>query len=245
MAGVKISDVKKAIPLARQLVAKLDADKDKKVSQDEVKRIRVRDNYVARNMVRAAMDKLSWPDNPGPYDVKGVQASVDGVVKALERADKDKDGKLTPQELSNASRAARTFVEFAQKYADKSVAVFDVKPYEKPGTAAWVALAKQEYFGGPDEPMNRPYFGTALLIPRNELDTAKLKAGWDALAAANPGAKLQATSRLINGEPVIYMHAMKNDRYDVRVFDEAGKQLASGVARPKTDPRATWSVRWD
>jgi hypothetical protein len=56
MGNVKLSEVKKALPLARQLVAKIDADKDKQVSADEVKRIKVRDNFTARNMVRSAME---------------------------------------------------------------------------------------------------------------------------------------------------------------------------------------------
>jgi hypothetical protein len=174
-----------------------------------------------------------------------VQGALDRAISSLERADKNGDGVLTTAELGKASRAARNFVEFAQKYADKSVAVFEVKPWEKPGTAAWVSLAKQTYFGKESEPMNRPYFGTALVIPRGQLANAKLKAGWDELARANPGAKLEAMSLKVNGEPVVFMHAKNEGRYDVRLFDEAGRQLASGVAKPKSDPRADWSVRWD
>lgn len=246
MATIKINDVKKALPLAKSLLKKLDLDKDKAVSTDEAKRIRVRDNFTARNFVSSALDRLSWPDNAGPYSIKGVEGVLDGAISSLEKADKNKDGVLTGEELKNASKVARNFVEFAQKYAGKSVAVFDVKPYEKPGTKAWVDLAKKEYFGGPNEPMNRPYFGTALVLKRSELPNAKLKAAYDALKADFPGRAVEATSYKVNGEPVVFMHAKSDARYDVRLFDEAGKQIAAGVAKPKpNDARADWTVSWD
>lgn len=246
MANIKINDVKKALPLAKSLLKKLDVDKDKAVSTDESKRIRVKDNYTARNFVSSALDRLSWPDNPGPYSIRGVEGVLEGAISSLEKADKNKDGQLTGEELKNASKVARNFVEFAQKYAGKSVAVFDVKPYEKPGTRAWVELAKKEYFGGPNEPMNRPYFGTALVLKRSELPNAKLKAEYDDLKRDFPGRTVEATSYKVNGEPVYFMHAKSDAQYDVRLFDDAGKKIASGIAKPKpNDARADWQLRWD
>lgn len=246
MAAVKLNDVKKALPLAKSLLKKLDVDKDKAVSTDEVKRIRVRDNYTARNLVSNALDRLSYPDNGGPYNVKSVERVLEGAIASLEKADKNKDGALTGEELKNASKVARSFVEFAQKYAGKSVAVFDVKPYEKPGSKEWVALAQREYFGGPNEPMNKPYFGTAMVLKRSDLPNAKLRAAMDALSADFPGRTVEAVSYKVNDEPVFFMHAKSDSRYDVRLFDDAGKQIASGVAKPKpSDPRADWTVRWD
>lgn len=245
MAPIKINDVKKALPLAKSLLKKLDVDKDKAVSTDESKRIRVRDNFVARNFVSNALDRLSWPDNPGPYSINGVERVLEGAISSLEKADKNKDGLLTGDELKNASKVARSFVEFAQKYAGKSVTVFDVKPYEKPGTKAWVDLAKREYFGGPNEPMNKPYFGTALVLKRSELPNPKLKAALDELRADFPGRTVEAVSFKVNGEPVFFMHAKSDARYDVRLFDDTGKQIAAGVAKPKpNDARADWSVSW-
>jgi hypothetical protein len=245
MASIKIADVKKALPLAKSLLKKLDQDKDKAVSTDESKRIRVRDNFTARNFVGNALDRLSYPDNVGPYSLKGLDGVLGTAISSLERADKDKDGVLTGAELKSASKVARSFVEFAQKYAGKSVAVFDVKPYEKPGTAAWVDLAKQDYFGGPNEPMNKPYFGTALLLKRSELPNAALKAALAKLGADFPGRTVEAVSWKVNGAPVYFMHAKSDAQYDVRLFDAAGKQLAAGVAKPKAnDARADWTVRW-
>lgn len=245
MANVKISDIKRALPLAKSLVKKLDVDKDKKVSWDEVKRIRVRDNFVARNLVSNAMDRLSYPDDPGPYEINYVQGALEGAIASLEKADKNKDGTLTPAELAKASKVAKSFVEFAALYKNKSVEVFNVKPYEKPGSAEWVNLAKKEYFGKPNEPMNKPYFGTALLLKRTDLPNAKMKAGWDAMIRDFPSAKVEAISFKVNDAPVYFMHAKTDSRYDVRLFDEKGNQIASGVARPKSDPRADWYVRWD
>ncbi|MFT3712451.1 MAG: hypothetical protein QM817_32800 [Archangium sp.] len=246
MANIKINDVKKALPLAKSLLKKLDVDKDKAVSHDESGRIRVRDNYTARNLVGDAMARLSWPDNAGPYSIKSVEGVLDGAIASLEKADKDHDGKLTGDELKNASKVARSFVEFAQKYAGKSVAVFDVKPYEKPGTKAWVELVKKDYFGSPVEPMNKPYFGTALVLKRSELPNAKLKAAYDDLKHDFPGRTVEATSSKVNGETVYFMHAKSDAQYDMRLFDDAGKSLATGTAKPKPgDARARWQLHWD
>lgn len=246
MAAVRLTDVKKALPLAKALIKKLDVDKDKAVSSEEVKRIRVRDNFTARSFISKALDRLSYPDDVGPYDVKRIEGVFDGALASLEKADKNKDGALTGEELKRASQVARSFVEFAQKYAGQSVEVFDVKPYEKPGSKAWVALAQRDYFGGPNEPMNKPYFGTALLLERSELPNAKLKAEMDALEADFPGRTVEAISRRVNGEPVYFMHAKANSQYDVRLFTEAGRSIAKGVAKPKpANLGANWVVRWD
>jgi hypothetical protein len=246
MAAVRITDVKKALPLAKSLLKRLDADKDTKVSTDEVKRIRVRDNFLTRNFVRNALDRLSYPDDPGPYSIKNVEGVLAGAIASLEKADKNKDGQLTGEELKNASKVAKSFVEFAQKYAGKSVAVFDVKPYEKPGTKAWVELAKKEYFGGPNEPMNRPYFGTATVLKPSELPNANLKDALAELKTDFPGRKVEATAYKVNGAMVFFMHAKADAQIDARLFDERGKSIARGVATPKPgDPRANWILSWE
>ena len=245
MASVKISDVRKALPLAKQLVKKLDVDKEKGVSFDEVKRIKNRDNFVARNLVSSAMDRLSWPDNPGPYDVRSVHGELEGALKSLERADKNKDGVVSKTELSKASKVAKAFVEFAETYAGKTSKVFEIKPYEKPGTKEWVKLVEKDYFGRPEQPMNRPYFGTALVLKRSELPNAKLKAAYDDLIAQHPGKTVQAEASRVNGATVYFMHAFTDTRYDAQLFDEKGKKLATGVITPNPrDSRADWIARW-
>jgi hypothetical protein len=245
MANVKLSEVRRALPLAKALVRKLDVDKDKRVSGDEVKRIKVRDNYVARNAISDAMDRLSWPDNPGPYGIDSVNAELDGAIRSLERADKNKDGQLTPAELATVSRAGKAFVKFAQLYKGKTVSAFKVAPYEKPGTKAWVELAKREYFGGPNEPMNKPYFGTALRLKLSELPNTKLKTAFTKLGTDFPGRAVEAEALKVNGATVYFMHAYNAERYDVRLFDAAGKQIAIGNVTPRPGkPREDWVVRW-
>ncbi len=246
MPNLKISDIRRALPLAKALVKKLDVDKDKRVSHQEVTRIKVRDNFVARNTVTEAMARLSWPDNSGPYDIGSLQAELDGGIRSLEKADKNKDGELTPAELATASRVGRSLAKFAQLYKDKkAVSVFKVAPYEKPGSKAWVDLAKKEYFGGPSEPMNKPYFGTALRLKPSELPNAKLKAAMADLKSDFPGKTVEATSQLVNGAAVYFMHAYDDARYDVRLFDATGKPLAEGNVKPKPgDAQADWIVRW-
>jgi hypothetical protein len=245
MANVKISDVRKALPLAKQLVKKLDVDKEKGVSFDEVKRIKNRDNFVARNLVRTAMDRLTWPDNPGPYDVKSVHGELERALDSLSRADKNKDGVVSTTELKSASKVAKAFVEFAEVYKGKTASVFDIKGYEKPGTKEWVKLVEKDYFGRPEEPMNKPYFGTALVLKRSELPNAKLKAAFDAMVAANPGKTVQATSSRVNEATVYYLHAFTDSRYDAQLFDDKGKKLATGVITPNPrDARADWISRW-
>lgn len=245
MADVKISDVAATLRLAKSLVKKIDVNKDQKVATDEVRRIRVRDSFTARDLVSDALQRLSWPDDPGPYDISRVNGVLEGALESLERADQDHDGSLTPSELAKASRVAKSFVEFAEKYADKSVSVFNVKPYEKPGTKAWVDLAKKAYFGGPNEPFNRPFFGSALILKRGELPSPELRDAYDALKAAFPGVPVEATTQQVNGAAVFMMHAKGTEQYDVRLYDAQGAALAKGVAKPKaSDPRATWSIRW-
>lgn len=245
MASVKISDVRKTLPLAKQLAKKLDVDKEKGVSYDEVKRIKNRDNFVARNLMRTAMDRLSYPDNPGPYDVRSVQGELEGALKSLERADKNKDGKVSTAELKRASKVAKAFVEFAETYAGKTASVFQIKPYEKPGTKEWVKLVEKDYFGRPEQPMNRPYFGTALVLKRSELPNARLKAAYDDLVAKFPGTTVQATSSRVNDATVYYLHAFTDRRYDAVLLDEKGKKLATGVVTPNPrDARADWIARW-
>jgi hypothetical protein len=240
-----IRDVKASLAVAKRLLKKVDVDRDGKVTSSEVKRIKVRDNYTARDTLSAAIDRLKWPDNTGPYDIDAVAGVLQGAISSLERADKSRDGSVSVAEMKNASRVAREFAEFAGKYKGKSVSVFQVQPLERPGTPEWMKLAKREYFGRENEPMNRPYFGTALVIPRAQLPNAGLRAAWDALAAAAPGTRLEATSARVNGDTVYFIHARADARYDVRMLDPQGQELARGVARAGATPNARWSVRWD
>lgn len=245
MATVKIADVRKTLPLAKSLMRRLDVDKDARVSREEVARLKNKDDFTARNFVNASLDRLSWPDSPGPYPLERIAAVFEGAIESLQRADRDGDGALDDAELKRASRVARSFVEFTKKYAGQRAAVFEVVPYEKPGTKPWVELAKRDYFGRPNEPMNRPYFGTALVLNPSQLPTPAHRAAYQALVDEFPGRTVQARRSVVNGAPVFLMHAMSPTRYDVRVLDARGAVLAEGVARPRPDPRSNWTVRWD
>lgn len=242
---VSLSQIRAAVPLLNKVTAKLDVDKSKSVGSDELKRLVVRDGFVSRNVIDAAMSSLSYPDNPGPYSLRGLEGAFETGLRSLERADKDKDGVLTSAELAKASRVGKGLAAFATKHQGRALADFPVKAYEKPGTPAWVKLAQKEYFGREGEPMNRPYFGTALVLKQAELPNAALKAAYAALKAEFPNATVQATSSQVNGATVYFMHAMTDARYDARIFDAKGALLSSGVATPDaTNARADWHVAW-
>ncbi len=244
-ATVSLSQIRASLPLLNQVTAKLDVDKTKSVGAEELKRLVVRDSFVSRNVIDAAMNSLSYPDNAGPYSLSGLEGAFETGLRSLERADKDKDGVLSTAELAKASRVGKGLAAFAMKHDGRTAADFPVRAFEKPGTPAWLKLAQKEYFGGPSEPMNRPYFGTALVLRQAELPNEKLKAAYAALKAEFPGATVQATSSKVNGATVYYMHAMTDARYDARIFDSQGALLSTGVATP--DPknaRADWNVAW-
>ena len=49
----------------------------------------------------------------------------------------------------------------------------------------------------------------------------------------------------LNDVKKAFPRAKSDGQYEVRLFDDAGKQLSPGIAKPKPgDPRADWSVRW-
>ena len=49
----------------------------------------------------------------------------------------------------------------------------------------------------------------------------------------------------LNDVKKAFLRAKSDGQYEVRLFDDAGKQLSPGIAKPKPgDPRADWSVRW-
>lgn len=244
-ANVSLSQVRASLPLLNQVTAKLDVDKSKSVGGDELKRLVVRDGFVSRNAIDAAMNSLSWPDNPGPYALSSLQGAYETGLRSLERADKNKDGTLDAAELATASRLGRAVAKFAGAHRGDTAADFPVKAFERPGSPAWVKLAQKEYFGREGEPMNKPYFGTALVLKQAELPNAALKAAYTQLKADFPGATVQATSSKVNGATVYFMHAMTDARYDARIFDASGKLLSSGVATPDAqNPRADWHVAW-
>jgi hypothetical protein len=49
----------------------------------------------------------------------------------------------------------------------------------------------------------------------------------------------------LNDVKKAFPRAKSDGQYEVRLFDDAGKQLSPGIAKAKPgDPRADWSVRW-
>lgn len=235
-----IADVKKALPLAKAIVKQLDADKDRVLGDDELKRLGVRDNFVTRNLVSKALRNATYPDHEGA--LSRVNAALDQALRSVQRADQDGDGKITGAQMARVSQLGRALVEFAALHKNHRVSDFSIKPFEKPGSAAWVKLAEHEYFNK-DSPANFPFFGSALILGRHELPSA-VQRRYDAFRNRFPDGKLEACSWLVNGEKVYYFHVKQASVYQVQICDKKGKALADGVARAGETSRAQWSVRW-
>jgi hypothetical protein len=243
LSSVKISDVKKALPLAKKLATAVDVDKNKQVDSEEIARVKVRDQYVARNMLSLALRNLSYPDNTSASP-KQLASELDGAVRSLERADKNHDGVVSGAELNKASQLARALAAFAQEHDGDKIADFEIKPYEKAGTKAWVGLAQHEYYDVQRSGGGQPRFGTALIIKRAELPPA-LRKQYDTFRAAHPTGTLEASAYNVNGATAYYFHVKQDTRVDVRVLDAKGKALSEGVfTGSRTDWSKPWKAKW-
>lgn len=243
LTRVKIADVKKALPLAKKLAAAVDVDKNKQVNAEEVARVKVRDQFVARNMLSLALRNLSYPDNSWATP-KQLASELDGAIRSLEKADKNNDGVVSGAELNKASQLARALAEFAAQHEGDQIADFEIKPYEKPGTKAWTTLAQGEYYDVRRSGGGQPRFGTALVLKRDELSPA-LRTAYDAFRAKHPTGTLEASSYLVNGAAAFYFHVKQSSRVDVEVLDAKGKKLSDGVfTGSATDWSKPWKAKW-
>ncbi len=243
LTSVKISDVKKALPLAKKLAVAVDVNKDKRVNSEEIARVKVRDQFVARDLLNRALSNSTWPDGSDASPAR-LAAEFDGAIRSLEKADKNGDGVVTGAELSKASLLAKALAAFAAEHGDDQVADFEIKPYEKPGTRAWADLAKQEYYDVGRSGGGQPRFGTALIIKREDLSPA-LRSKYDAFRAAHPTGTLEASSYKLNGAPAYYFHVKQDTRVDVQVLDAKAKPLSEGVfTGSRTDWSKPWKAKW-
>lgn len=239
LTSVKIADVKKALPLAKKLAAAVDVNKDQRVNSEEIARVKVRDQYVARDLLSRALSNSTWPDGSDASPAR-LAAEFDGAIRSLEKADKNGDGVVTGAELSKASLLAKALAAFAAEHEGDAVKDFEIKPYETPGTKAWVGLAKHEYYDVSRSGGGQPRFGTALIIKRDALSPA-LRKQYDAFRAGHPTGTLEASAYNVNGATAYYFHVKQDTRVDVLVLDAKARPLSEGVF---TGARTDWSKQW-
>ncbi len=243
LTSVKIADVMKALPLAKKLAAAVDVNKDKKVNSDEIARVKVRDDFAARNLLSRALSNSTWPDGADASPAR-LAAEFDGAIRSLEKADKNKDGVVTGAELSKASLLAKALAQFAAEHEGDAIKDFQIKPYEKPGTKAWADLAKHEYYDVQRSGGGQPRFGTALIIKRAEL-SAPLRKQYDAFREAHPTGTLEASAYNVNGATAYYFHVKQDTRVDVLVLTDKAKPLSEGVfTGSRTDWSKPWKAKW-
>ena len=247
--NVSLATVKKSLPLAKALVKAVDVDKDGAVDLDEeVKRIGVRDHFVARDLVKLAGSYETYNKDMSASP-SGMAAQLDTAMRSLEKADKNGDGELTNDELAKASKLAQQLVRFSQEHESHKIADFEIKPFEKAGTKAWVKLAEKEYYNVDRSGGGQPRFGTALVASRSDVakNAKPVLAQYDALRKEFPKGTLEASCSTVNGQPVWYVHVKNDARVDVIVVDMKGKRLAQGVATPpKLKPgQSQWSLPWN
>jgi hypothetical protein len=240
------AQVEKALRLTSRLTRAVDVDKDKDVRGEEIARVRVRDGFATRNLLRGAANNATYPHDI-PARPAGLQAALQQAHRSMQKADKNGDGVYSTAELSRASRLARDLAKFTELHADKKVADFDIKPLEKPGTREWALLAGKEYYD-PKEDQGAPRFGTAMILSRSELPVGVRKA-YDAFAARHPGGKVEASSWKVNGEPAYFVHVKTDARVDAAVVTRAGKVVLEGVVKPPANPGRSvhyvaWNARW-
>lgn len=243
--SILLSKVEKALPLAKALVKAVDVDKDGEVDLDEeVRRIGVRDQFVARGLVRLAGTYEVYGRDGAPTP-QGMVRELDRAMRSLVKSDKNGDGKVDRAELAKTSKVARQLVAFSQAHAGKSVKDFLIKPYEKPGTKAWLQVAEKSYYDVERSGGGQPRFGTALIIKRGDLP-APIRAEYDKLRREAPKGVIEASDALVNGQTTYYIHVKADRRVDVIIVDPTGKRLAKGIATaPKVKPgESAWNAIW-
>lgn len=242
MPSIKLSDVKKALPLAKKLATAVDVDKNKAVTSEEIKRVRVRDQFASRNLLSLAVRDATYPHDMDARPAM-LAAQFEVAYRSLEKADKNQDGVVSTTELSKASQLARALAAFATEHGGGKIADFDIKPYEKPGSKEWNAVAQREYYDVKTEG-GQPRFGTALVLKRSELP-APMRKEYDAFRAEHPTGPLEASSYTVNGAAAFYFHVKQPTRVDVLLLDGKGKRLSEGVLTGSaTNWTAPWKARW-
>ncbi len=233
MASVKISDMSKAVQLVRKVMKAADVDKNNTTDESELSRIRIRDGYATRDVIRRARSNAGHD-----LSIDGAVAALEAAVVSAKRADGkgDRDATLDPAEAAKASKLAQSLARFTGANGRKKLDDFKVTPYERPGTPEFVALAKRDYqnlvrYGGID------FAGTGVRL--SELPAAA-RAKVSALASVHSG-RLDIARQKLNGATVYMAHVVTGRRADVLIVDPRGRTIASGLA---TEKSGKWSVRW-
>lgn len=231
MGSVKISDMGKAVKLISRVMKAADFDKNKGLDPSEVGRVKIRDNFVTRNVIRGAISNAGHD-----VTINGAVRALEAAVRSAARADTkgDKDGLFDSAEAQKASRLARNLAKFTELHGKKKVSDFKVAPAPPPDRKEIVALAKGAY-----ETKLINSFGP-LAVPVASLPAA-VRARAQALGAAHPG-RLEAARSVLTRSTVYYAHVVDGRRTDVLVLDPRGRTLASGFG---TERSGRWSVSWN
>lgn len=237
--SISISKLQAALPLVEQIDQALDVDGNGQVADDEVKRIGVRDGWVARDFFHDVQVQAGTDDmNPTP---SMMTERVSASLRALVKLDQDKDGTLSDAELAKASRIGKLFIDFVEKDGGLSVAEMKIRPYEKPGTPAFAQLARREYSDGLSI-STTPFFGSALIVSAKDQPAGVAKVV-DALAQG-PG-KTQCASWLVNGAQTYFVERVdtQSGTGAAAVCDPLGNVLGQGTIKKVSDHQP-WRVSW-